>query len=510
MDSILERFNKVTLISALILCAMIGVSIWFGAARASQEDFHQTNLAYLESKRDNAKALSGAASVTSLLISMIPDDTATPIANQIATIGTNFLIILSALTAEQSLLMITGKISFCYLLPFALFFLILFIFIQRKLFLQLGIKLLVCALAIYAVVPLTIQITRMGDSSYEEAVNETLEQSQKMEEVMEGKGISVPADTAVNGESPDGSVPAAEEILTEGSALNESGAEGSGAGSSGTEDAGAGSSGTEDAGAGRLDTGAAGTETAGADNASVTAADTETADADATGTDAMGTDTTGTDAASTEKTNTDGSGTKAADTESETAGAAASGTKETQTEKKAWYARAWDSITDTAGHIRDTTKEMADAAVGALSNTADSVVTTASNAADTVSDAASQAVDSVSEAASNAADTVSDAASQAVDSVSDAASSVASSVDSAVNSTSSFVQNIPELPNQAAELLNSYIESFVIMIVTTCILPILILLGLVWILNLLLSIDPDWDGAKLYRSARKVKTTHNH
>ena len=68
---------------------------------ASSSKFHADRIAYLEEKRDNAKALIGGANVTAFLISMIPDDTATPNANQIASIGKDFLIILSALTAEQ-------------------------------------------------------------------------------------------------------------------------------------------------------------------------------------------------------------------------------------------------------------------------------------------------------------------------------------------------------------------------------------------------------------------------
>ena len=85
----------------LILAIFIAVSIIFGRTVASSSKFHADRIAYLEEKRDNAKALIGGANVTAFLISMIPDDTATPNANQIASIGKDFLIILSALTAEQ-------------------------------------------------------------------------------------------------------------------------------------------------------------------------------------------------------------------------------------------------------------------------------------------------------------------------------------------------------------------------------------------------------------------------
>ncbi len=418
MDYLKNRFSKGSLVCALIICALIGVSIWFGTAKASQKEFHKTNLAYLESKRDNAKALSGAASATSLLISMIPEDTATPIANQIAALGTHFLIVLSALTAEQSLLMITGKITFCYLLPLALLFLLLFVFIQRKLLLQIGVKLLVCGLAIYAVVPLTIQITRMGDSSYEEAVDKTLEQSQEMEKMLGGENLSTEnqEDASTEGETPV----------------------------------------TEAAGKKTEDTEAAGAEATGKKDS-----DSETAL----------TESTGNRAADAEKKDSVEKNPETKDPDMKDSENKTSGSGKKPEEDLEWYEQAWNSVTDTANQAGEAAQDLADSAAEALSDTADAI-------ADTSLEAAS--------------------------SLSDAASSFASGIESAVNSTATFMKNVPELPEKAAELLNSFIEAFVIMIVTTCILPIVILLGLIWILNLLLNIDPDWDGAKLYRSARKT------
>ena len=77
----------------LVLAILIAVSIIFGRTVASSSKFHADRIAYLEEKRDNAKALIGGANVTAFLISMIPDDTATPNANQIASIGKAFFLL---------------------------------------------------------------------------------------------------------------------------------------------------------------------------------------------------------------------------------------------------------------------------------------------------------------------------------------------------------------------------------------------------------------------------------
>jgi hypothetical protein len=49
----------------------------------------------------------------------------------------------------------------------------------------------------------------------------------------------------------------------------------------------------------------------------------------------------------------------------------------------------------------------------------------------------------------------------------------------------------------AADLLNSLIDAFVLMIVTTCVLPIVVLIGLLWIVNQLLNIHLDWEKMTL-------------
>ncbi len=48
---------------------------------------------------------------------------------------------------------------------------------------------------------------------------------------------------------------------------------------------------------------------------------------------------------------------------------------------------------------------------------------------------------------------------------------------------------IPDLPKKAATLADQYVDAFVVMLVTTCIIPILTILAAIWATNLILSID---------------------
>ena len=172
--------GKVVII--LVLAVLIAASIIFGNTTASSSKFHSKRIAYLEEKRTNAKALIGGASVTAFLISMIPDDTATPNANQIANIGKDFLIILSALTAEQYMLTITGYLSFCWIIPIALVLLILYNWSGGRHWGQMAIKLLVFGIALYYAVPISIKVSGLIEDTYQETVNSTLQASQELKD----------------------------------------------------------------------------------------------------------------------------------------------------------------------------------------------------------------------------------------------------------------------------------------------------------------------------------------
>lgn len=89
-----------------------------------------------------------------------------------------------------------------------------------------------------------------------------------------------------------------------------------------------------------------------------------------------------------------------------------------------------------------------------------------------------------------------------------AADGVSGAVDAAVNA----IKSIPELPGKAAAVMNRLLEAFVIMIVTTCVIPILTLLGMFWFANGIvgthLSLEPVhrfYRGSRRRREEREVE-----
>ena len=425
--SVKDNSSRTRILSILVLGVLIGISIWFGLAFASTEEFHHKDIAYLEEKQNNAKALSASASAASVLISLLPEDTATPLANQIAEIGRDFLIVLSALAAEQYLLTITGRITFCWLIPIALGILILFVLMRRKLFLQIGVKLAIAGCVLYMLVPLTLRITRLVDGPYEEAVDKSLQQSKEIEEAFHYNedGIVMP-------------------------------------GMSGTE--------TE------------------AEGETAAQSETQTAAQDAAQTETQAEVQTEVQCelqtvSQTEKRESEKEPEKKPK-------------KKKPKKKKPWYERLWDAIAGTASDAADTVSKVPEKVANTASGAADKVTDAAHKIADTASDA----VHNVADAAHKAADTASDAAQKAADTTSDAVQKVSDTASTAVGKVVEAGEKVidvaemtPQVPQMAADLLNNLINAFVLMIVTTCVLPLFVLIGLLWVMNQVLNINPDWE-----------------
>ena len=386
---------RIRIISILVLGALIGVSIWFGCALASSESFHHKDIVYLEEKQNNAKALSASASTASVLISLLPQDTATPLANQISNVGRDFMIILSALSTERYLLTITGRATFCWLIPIGLGLVILFVLLRRKLFLQIGLKLAIAGCVIYMLVPVTLRITRMIDSSYEEVVGTSLEQSKEIQDALHfsENGILLPgmsADT-VKTEADANIIPDQQAEIQSAVQTQEPN-------------------------------------------------DSQSAQASSVAADAR------------QQVQKDSQSVQAS---SVAADAGKQAQKQNPEEELPWYEELWNGFT---GIVSDAV------------NIASGFVETAANTFEEIGHAVTDAINAVSDMAATAVDEVADAGEKAI----------------------AAAEMIPQIPQMASNLLNSLIDAFVLMIVTTCVLPIAVLIGLLFVMNQVLITNFDW------------------
>ncbi len=181
-------------IEILILVLIAAVSIVFVASFIPDMDFVQKSLESVEENRNTVMEFSAATLATSLAVSALPDDFATPLADSLADMNIYFVGILVILFLEEILLRSGIEFAFAFMIPFACLLWILSVFIKRdilkrEILKSLAIRLGALALAAAFVVPCSTFLTGIVADELltyvDETIVETNDGADKLHEVME-------------------------------------------------------------------------------------------------------------------------------------------------------------------------------------------------------------------------------------------------------------------------------------------------------------------------------------
>lgn len=182
IQAIIDKFyNQIVLLLVLAIIAVGSGSII--AKTAASPQHHAEQIASIDNKIQTAMQLTGAATATSALVSALPDDTCTPIADKLADLASSFLLVLCALNLEKYLLPITGMVAFRWLIPISCLLIALSMVIPRlRGFRHFAMKLTVVALMIYLLIPTSLKISDMIYETYQVSINETLDTAEQISE----------------------------------------------------------------------------------------------------------------------------------------------------------------------------------------------------------------------------------------------------------------------------------------------------------------------------------------
>ena len=159
------NFNKQKCITAVILLLVAILSITVIGKYASSPENHQKTIASLDEKKQTVMELTAASTVTSALITLLPGDTATPIAEKMADVSGYLLVVLCAIYLEKYLVTITGYVAFTYLIPIACGLWIFNLIFANATVRKLAAKLSVFGIAIFLVVPASVKLSDIiGDT----------------------------------------------------------------------------------------------------------------------------------------------------------------------------------------------------------------------------------------------------------------------------------------------------------------------------------------------------------
>lgn len=183
------NFIKQKCITAAVLLLIAILSITVVGKYVSAPENHQKTIASLDEKKQTVMELTAASTVTSALITLLPGDTATPIAEKMADVGGYLLVVLCAIYLEKYLVTITGYVAFTYLIPAACVLWILNLFFVNATVRKLAAKLSVFGIAIFLVVPASVKISDLIGDTYQAQIEATIEDAKSTQNILENSDM---------------------------------------------------------------------------------------------------------------------------------------------------------------------------------------------------------------------------------------------------------------------------------------------------------------------------------
>lgn len=183
------NFIKQKCITAAVLLLVAILSITVVGKYVSAPENHQKTIASLDEKKQTVMELTAASTVTSALITLLPGDTATPIAEKMADVSGYLLVVLCAIYLEKYLVTITGYVAFTYLIPIACGLWILNLVFENATVRKLAAKLAVFGIAIFLVVPASVKISDLIGDTYQAQIEATIEDARNTQSILENSGV---------------------------------------------------------------------------------------------------------------------------------------------------------------------------------------------------------------------------------------------------------------------------------------------------------------------------------
>lgn len=176
-----EPWQPSTAIRIAMIVALIAIgalSFFFVGPRLSSVDTYTSTIEELDQKRQVVLGLVTGSTAASAAMSVLPGDAGTPIAEKLADLSTDFLIVLAAIWLEKYLLTILGAASTRVLVPLAMLCLVGAVICwnnrYRMVLGRLGSKLLLFGLCLVLVVPTSVWVSSRIENTYQVSVKEGL------------------------------------------------------------------------------------------------------------------------------------------------------------------------------------------------------------------------------------------------------------------------------------------------------------------------------------------------
>ena len=177
--------TKILLLSLTAALSFFVVTAWL-----PDSEFVMDSIESVENSSNTVMRFSAATLATSVAISALPDDFATPLAESLADMNIYFVAILAVLFLEKILIQYGIKLAFAIIIPLTCLAGIVAIGIKKDLLKGFVVRLCILGLAVAFVVPCSTRVTNIVAADLTAYVDSTIEETNqgadKLNEAMEG------------------------------------------------------------------------------------------------------------------------------------------------------------------------------------------------------------------------------------------------------------------------------------------------------------------------------------
>lgn len=183
----MENEKQKKILFALIPIVIALLSFFVIARFTSSTEFNAKTIQSLDDKKTIVMELAAASIAASAAITLIPGDVGTPIANKLADLSSYFLIVFSAIYLEKYLVTITGYAAFKILVPIACVFFSGYLLWRKEILRVVAQKFLLFGLAVYLVIPASVKVADMIETTYASSIESTIETAKQTTDEIESE-----------------------------------------------------------------------------------------------------------------------------------------------------------------------------------------------------------------------------------------------------------------------------------------------------------------------------------
>ena len=169
----MAKYLRMAIVFVLALTIVLSCTV--AANKLTDPSTYTHTIEVLDQNRSTVLGLSAAAAAASAAISALPDDTCTPMAEEISEFTTYFLLILGVLYLEKYLLTILGAAACYVLVPVGCVALLIDRFFPRQTLQSAGKKLLVFAAVLLLVIPSSVWVSDQINAIYSKSIDITVQ-----------------------------------------------------------------------------------------------------------------------------------------------------------------------------------------------------------------------------------------------------------------------------------------------------------------------------------------------